>query len=352
VTTPELPESTAANAPKPLPERRKGAWRRPGAVVAVVALALLGWQWLETRQRLADMHDEVARRLADADAVAKESRVVARNTQEAHAVLLGKVATLEAQLAEMQGQHAALDTLYKELVKSSDERLLAEVEQGVAIAAQQLRLAGNVEAALIALSGIDARLVKAARPQLAPLRHLIARDIDRLKALPGVDVPNLAGKLEAIAAGIDSLPLAYDRRPQQAAAPATAPAGTGFWQSLWADFVSELRQLIRVERIESHGLADPALLSPTQGFFLRENLKLRLVNARLSLLARDGRAFREDLRQATQLLERYFDGTAKPVQTALSTLRGMQSASVGAELPSLGETLDAVRNFKVARGGK
>jgi uroporphyrin-III C-methyltransferase len=352
VTTPELPESAAAAAPKSQPERRKGAWRRPGAVIAVVALALLGWQWFETRQRLADMHDELARRLADGDAVAKESRVVARNTQEAHAVLQGKVATLEAQLAEMQGQHAALDALYKDLVKSSDDRLLAEVEQGVAIASQQLRLAGNIEAALIVLSGIEARLTKAARPQLTPLRQLISRDIERLKASPGLDVPNLTSKIESIAASIDSLPLAFDRRPQQAAAPSPTSAGTGFWQSLLSDFVNELRQLIRVERIESHGLADPGLLSPSQSFFLRENLKLRLVNARLSLLSRDGRAFREDLRQATQSLERYFDGSTKPVQAALTTLRGMQSASVGAELPSLGETLDAVRNFKVARGGK
>jgi uroporphyrin-3 C-methyltransferase len=352
VTTPELPEPVAAPAPKPLPERRKGAWRRPAAVIAVVALALLGWQWLETRQRLADMHDEVAKRLADADAVAKESRVVARNTQEAHAVLQGKVAKLEAQLAEMQGQHAALDTLYKDLVKSSDERLLAEVEQGVAIAAQQLRLAGNVESALIALAAIDARLAKAARPQLAPLRQLVGRDIEKLKALPGVDVPGLTTKLETIATVIDTLPLAYDRRPRAEEAAAAPPVATGFWQSLWTDFANELRQLIRVERIDAHGLADPGLLSPSQGFFLRENLKLRLVNARLSLLARDGRAFREDLKQATQLLERYFDGAAKPVQSALATLRGMQTANVGAELPGLNETLDAVRNFKVARGGK
>jgi uroporphyrin-3 C-methyltransferase len=353
VTTPELPEPVAAPAPKTLPERRKGAWRRPASVIAVVALALLGWQWFETRQRLADVQEELARRLADADAVAKESRVVARNTQEAQAVLQGKLARLEAQLAETQGQQVAFDALYKELARSSDERLLAEVEQGVAMAAQQLRLAGNVEAALIALTATENRLARASRPQFAPLRQLINRDIVRLKALPGADVPGLTSKLEAIAAGIDNLPLAYDRRPQaEPAKPAGSPVQPGFWRSLAADFWQELRQLVRVERIDAHGLADPGLLSPSQGFFLRENLKLRLVNARLALLTRDGRAFREDLRQATQWLERYFDGSAKPVQTALATLRGMQSASVGAELPALNETLDAVRNFKVARAGK
>ena len=357
MTTPELPEPAApvagAPVPQPLPERRKGAWRRPATVIAVVALALLGWQWLETRQRLAEVQEEMAKRLADNDAVVKESRVVARNTQEAHAVLQGKVATLEAQLAELQGQHVAFDTLSRELARSSDERLLAEVEQGVAMAAQQLRLAGNVEAALIVLSGVEARLTRTARPQFAPLRQMIVRDIERLKASPGADVPGLTIKLEGIIAGIDALPLAYERRPRpEPMRPVAPPTQVGFWQSLAMDFWSELRQLVRVERIDSAGHADPALLSPSQSMFLRENLKLRLGHARLALLTRDGRAFREDARQATLWLERYFDGSAKPVQAALVILRGLQSANVGAELPALNETLDAVRNFKVARGGK
>lgn len=353
MTTPELPEAVAAPAPKTLPERRTGAWRRPATVIAVVALALLAWQWLETRQRLVDMREEVAKRLADSDAVAKEGRVVARNTQEAHAVLQAKLAALEVQLSELQGQHVAFDALYKELAKSSDERLLAEVEQGVAMAAQQLRLAGNVEAALIALSGVEARLVRTARPQFAPLRQMIVRDIERLKALPGADVPGLTVKLEGIGAGIDALPLAYERRPQSEPARSTVPpTQVGFWQALATDFWNELRQLVRVERIDSPNHADPGLLSPSQSLFLRENLRLRLGHARLALLTRDGRAFHEDLRQATLWLERYFDGSAKSVQAALATLRGMQTANVGAELPTLNETLDAVRNFKVARDRK
>jgi uroporphyrin-3 C-methyltransferase len=352
VTTPELPEPAAAPAPQTLPERRKGAWRRPGAVIAVVALALLGWQWLETRQRLADVQEELSRRLADNDAVVKESRVVARNTQDAHTVLQGKVALLEAQLAEMQGQQQATEALYKEMVKSSDERLLAEVDQGVAMAAQQLRLAGNVEAALIVLSGVETRLARTARPQFVGLHKLISRDIERLKSQPGADVPGLTTRLEGIIASIDTLPLAYERRPKPEPPPAGPPAEVGFWQSLAFDFWHELRQLVRVERIDSPNHADPGLLSPKQGFFLRENLRLRLVNARLALLTRDGRAFREDMRQAALWLERYFDGSAKPVQSALASLRALQATNVGADLPGLNETLDAVRNFKLTREKK
>jgi uroporphyrin-3 C-methyltransferase len=356
VTTPELPDPAAAPAaPKAPPENRWDVWRRPASVIAVVALALLAWQWFETRERLAEVQMELARRLSDTDAVVKESRVVSRNTEEAQTVLQSKVAMLEAQQAEMLGQQAAFDALHKELTRSNDDRLLAEIEQGVSIAAQQLRLAGDVRAALIVLSGLDVRLARAARPQFTPLRQMIARDIERLEALPEADVPGLTQKLETLVAGIDSLPLAYEQRPKPKTEPAEPVAekpATGFWQSLISDFSQGLRGLVRIERIDSSGHADPGLLSPSQDFFLRENLKLRLGYARLALLTRDGRAFHEDIRQASQWLERYFDSGAKSVQTALATLRGMQEANVGVKLPMLNETLDAVRNFKLVRGGK
>ncbi|MDR2000155.1 MAG: uroporphyrinogen-III C-methyltransferase [Zoogloeaceae bacterium] len=346
------PESTEIIVvPQAPPENRRAAWRRPASVIAAVALALLAWQWLETRERLTGMQTELAKRLLDSDAVAKESQIVARNTQEAEVALQAKVALLEAQLAEVQGQQAAFDTLYKEFSRTGDDRLLAEIEREVAIAAQQLRLAGDVQAALIALSDAEARLARAARPQFAPLRQMIAHDIERLKALPEADVPRLTQKLETLIAGVDALPLAYERHPKAEPVKTEETASTGFWQSLAADFWQELRGLVRVERIDS-SQADPGLLSPSQSVFVRENLKLRLGYARLALMIRDGRAFHEDVRQAGLWLERYFDGSVQPVQTALATLRGMQEASVGAELPALSETLDAVRNFKVARSGK
>ncbi|HZV54157.1 MAG TPA: uroporphyrinogen-III C-methyltransferase [Rhodocyclaceae bacterium] len=347
---PELPEPTVPPKPAAGPN---SAWRRPAALIAVIALALLGWQWLETRQRLANVQEELAKRLADSDAVAKESRVVARQTQEAQAALQAKIGALEAKLAETQGQQLALDAVYQDLSKSGDERLLSEVEQSVTIAAQQLRLAGNVEAALIALTGAEARLARAARPQFLGLRKLVARDIERLKALPSADVPGLAMKLEGIIVVVDTLPLAYERRPTvEPAKAAASPAEMSFWRSLMADFWAEVRQLVRIERIDAPGHADPALLSPSQGFFLRENLKLRLVDARLALLARDGRSFREDVRQSAEWLERYFDGSAKNVVGSLATLKKLQAVDVGIEVPGLNETLDALRNFKLAKEKK
>jgi len=267
--------------------------------------------------------------------------------------------------------------MYQEMSRVRDNRLLAEIEQDLAIATQQLQLAGNVEAALIALQGAEARLAKSAQPQFLPLRKLIARDIERLKSLPGADVSGIALKLDAMLASIGSLPLAFEQRP---AAPAkavtTKPTGAGkteaakppaaesavvppavsaltdttAWSGLlrtWlAEVWHEVRQLVRIERIDR---PDPGLLSPRETFFLRENLRLRLLSARLALLARDGRSFQSDLKQADEWLAHYFDTQNGTVQDMQATLRKLIKLDVMREPVELNETLSALRNFKLSR---
>ncbi len=319
--------------------------RNPLVIIAAIALGLLAWQWMETRARFSSVQEELAKRLATSDATAQESRALAKQGQESLLALQAKVGALEASLAQTQSQQVALDAMYQELSRSRDERLLAEIEQSLAIAAQQLQLAGNVEAALIALHSADDRLARAAQPQLLPLRKLVTRDLDRLRALPVADISGIAVKLESLVAVIDTLPLAFEQRPRPAVAAVKKESGN-VWQTFWQDFWTDVRQLVRVERVDR---TDPTLVSPSQAFFLRENLKLRLVNARLALLSRDGRSFREDTRQAGEWLERYFDTRARPVQSAQTSLKGLAALDIARDLPSLDDTLNAVRNFKTAR---
>ena len=338
---------TSAARPAPL-QRARSLLRQAAAWLALAALALAGWQWFDTRARMAELHEEVARRLAAGDAAAGEARALSRQNQEALAALQAKAGALEAKLAESQSQQAALDAMVQELTRNRDERLLAEIEQALNTAAQQLQLVGNVEAALIALQGADQRLAGAGRAQLLPLRKVIVRDIERLKALPLADTPGIALRIEGVIGAIDAMPLAFEAKPRIEPAqgrfvPASAP---GYWERLLGELWQELKSLIRIERLDR---PDPALLSPTHAFFLRENLKLRLVNARLSLLQRNGKSFRQDIRQAQAWIERYFDTRAKPVQTALATLRQLAAADVGATLPNLQESLTTLRNLKTAR---
>lgn len=337
-------------APASQPARDRSLWwtvAHPAMVIAVLALGLLGWQWFETRARLDQLQVELAKRLAQSEEAANEARVLGKHSQELVQALTAKVGALDASLAESQSHQAALEAMYQELSRSRDERVLAEVEQAVSIAAQQLQLAGNVEAALIALQGADARLATADRAQFLPLRKVLGRDIERLKALPMADVPGVAVRLESIIEAVDTLPLAFEAKPRsEAATTAASDADKGFWLELANDLWSEIRQLVRVERMDR---PDPGLLAPANVFFLRENLKLRLINARLALLQRDGRMFREDVKQAREWLERYFDPRAKAVQNAVVTLDQLSGIHLALNLPSLEDSLTALRNYKLAR---
>ena len=362
VDQPSASVSPAVPAPEraapPAGKAWRGAWKNPWLIVALVALALASWQWIETRARLARTQQELARRLADSDTVARESRALSKMTQEQLAALQGKLGELEAKVAESKSQQATLETLYRDLARNRDEWALAEVEQGVTLAAQQLQLAGNVPGAMLALQAADVRLAGNTRPQFIGLRKVLLRDLERLRALPQIDLAGINLRLESVIVAVDALPFAVDARPRDegwarlaAAAPAasTDKGALAYWQQLAAQFWAELRSLVRIQRFDRE---EPALLAPGQAFFLRENLKLRLLNARLALLGHDQWTFRNELKQAQSWLDRYFDGREPSVQTAQGSLKQLSSAEINIDLPNLNESLSAIKNFKLGKEGR
>jgi uncharacterized protein HemX len=347
-----------ADEPAPAKVQSRSRWTYPVLLAALAAVA--AGLWLDTRGRIGTTQEELARRLRDIEADSKEARTLARQSQEALREALGKLAALETRLSESQSQQLALEALYQELARNRDEWQLAEIEQVLAIAQQQLQLSGNVRAALLALQLAENRLSRADRPQFLPVRRALARDIERLKSLPTLDVPGLSLALDRLIASIDALPLAYEERVQRAEeraarggaakdakdAKAPAPAEEGYFTRLGGEIWKELRGLVVVRRVDA---PEPPLVPPQQAYFLRENLKLRLLSARVELLTRNEAGYREDLRTAQAWIQRYFDARAKSSQAALAQLKQLAAATVGFEPPSIADSLEAVRNFKSRR---
>ncbi len=317
------------------------------AVLALIALALLAMQWYTSRSAVEGLRHEVAKKLSETDTLNKESRVVAEQARQASSDVQVKIGVLESRLAESQSQQIALEALYQELSRNPDEVAYAEIEQSLLIASQQLQLAANVKAALIALTNADARLQRMARPQLTALRKALNRDIDRLQALPHVDTIGIAVKLDNVITAVDTLPLVMEVRPPEAAAteaPGDQPANA--WRRFWSEAWTELKQLMRVQHMDR---PEMPLLSPAQTFFLRENLKLRLLGARLSLLSRDQASYKADLKSAREWIAKYYDTREKSVSNALATLRNLHDSDISIELPDISATLDALRNLRMAR---
>jgi len=339
------PEATATDV-----AAARSLWQRSLDRPTRLLLAVLGvvvvWFCIETRLELSGLREDVALRFKDTSSDSKEARTAARLAQEAVHEAQAKLAQIETRVQEAQSQQLALETLYQELSRSRDEWVVAETEQILSMASQQLQLAGNVQAALVALQTADARLARSDRPQFLPLRKALSRDIERLKLVPNIDVNGIALRIDQAIAAVDSLPLAYEARPVVSDSPTPPPAQTGFWQRLIDELVNEMRQLVRIQQVDR---VDAAVLAPGQAYFLRENLKLRLLNARLALLSRNDASYREDMRIAQAWTERYFDSRARAVTVFATGLKTLAGSAVASELPSVADSLSAVRSFKLAR---
>jgi uroporphyrin-3 C-methyltransferase len=358
---PDLPQPPhyAAGTADPMAPYLRNRNGRIGYVLLAVLALLLALQWWSGRSELRQLRREMAQRLQTGDTVATESRTIARTVQDDVKELQAKVSVLEGKQVEGQSQQLALEQLYQELSRNSDDWALAEIEQVLSTASQQLQLAGNVQGALIAMQNADARLSRSDKPQFITIRRALARDMEKLKALPSVDVTGIALRLDSLISQVDRLPLLADEKPALPATPAkngAAAAGeaaapgpawlTGLndkWQSFSSEMWTEIRQLLRVRTVDT---PDALMLSPSQAYYVRENLKLRLLSARLALLSRNENAFRSDLMAAQDTINRYFDTRARQTQSAQTLLKQVQASDLTIEMPTLNESLGAVRNYK------
>ncbi|MET3554435.1 fused uroporphyrinogen-III synthase HemD/membrane protein HemX [Burkholderia sp. 567] len=265
-----------------------------------------------------------------------------------------QLAQLDGKLADAQSAQQALQQQYQDLSRNRDAWMLEEVDQMLSSASQQLQLTGNTQLALIALQNADARLATSQSAQAVTVRKALAQDIEKLKAAPSADLTGLAIKLDDAIAKIDALPLSGEAIVQHAApkaAPADAAssvaADTPRWKVWWHDFSAglgeQLKGLVQVRRIDN---ADAMLASPDQGYFVRENVKLRLLTARLSLLSRNDTAMKADLHAAQASLGKYFDPASKDTQTVQDLLRQVDGASLTVAVPNLNTSLNAVQQFK------
>ena len=375
-TLPEQPAPAAAAAePMPAPPAPPApsvaqTLQQPLVLAVIVLFVALLFQTWSSHSQLRSLREEMARRLQKGDASNAETGAIVRNAQEANKELQAKVGLLESKQVEAQSQQLALEQLYQDLSKNRDEWALSEIEQVLSTASQQLQLAGNVSGALIALQNADRSLSRSDKPQFITIRRAIAKDMEKLKALPIVDSVGVAVRIDNVIAQVDTLPMLSDEKPTlPAAAPrklprpdlvlkankggkeAPAPAQPNPWlqsiEDTWNSWSSEMwvdvRQLIRVRTVDT---PDALMLSPSQAYFLRENLKLRLLNARMALLSRNEAAFRSDLIAAQDAVTKYFDTRAKATQTVQALLRQVQGSNLAIEMPTLADSLNAVRNYK------
>jgi uroporphyrin-3 C-methyltransferase len=333
----------AAELPSTPPASQSGLVVGLGAV-ALAALVASGLLW----QKLSGIQEQLARQSADTGALSQEARAVAKQAQEQARDAAARVSVFDARLSEVALQRTQLEELMQSLSRSRDENLVVDIESSIRLAQQQAQLTGSVEPLLAALKSADQRVTRAAQPRLTPLLRAIGRDIDRIKGAAVSDTPGLLVKLDELVHLADELVLANAVATVNGIGSAKPPMADNVpsWWRQSLQVLDEARGLLRVSRIEQ---AEAALLSPEQSFFVRENFKLKLLNARLGLLARQIESSRADLAAASASLVKYFDANSRKTQVALALLQQVQGQMKTLQLPRVDETLAALATAAAGR---
>jgi uroporphyrin-3 C-methyltransferase len=330
-------------------------------LLALLALAALVLAW-RAQDRVQALEQELVRRQQDSQTQATEAGLLARQAQELSRDAVAKATLLEVRVAEVAQQRGQLEELIQSLSRSRDENLVADLDAGVRVALQQTAITGSAEPLVAALKAADERLARVNQPRLEPVRRAIARDVDRIKAVGVADIASLAVKLDEAVRLADEAPLLVIEAPRseartagpvsasssRGAAKPTPPAPVGglgaaaaeWWQGLWKEVVA----LVRVTRIDQ---PEAMLLAPEQSYFLRENLKLKLLNARLALLSRQFDIAQADLQGAIVATERHFDRSARKTVALLDLLRSVAVQTRQAGVPRPDDTLSALATAAV-----
>ncbi|NUE65714.1 uroporphyrinogen-III C-methyltransferase [Snodgrassella sp. ESL0253] len=319
-------------------------------VLSLLALGASGFLFVEGQNQLKTQQLQFDHKIDNAGIDASKTAATVETG-------LARIDGLSRQLQELQSQQKTqgenvdrLTRAYQELVKSRTDWLVDEIEATLNLASQQLLISGNVPVAVNVLENLDNRLSRFDQPQLLPIKKAISSDLENLKNRPYLDTASASLRLNRLESAVAGLPLVVDGQLKPGTAPATATINpnASWWQRTWQTTMHSLRGMVEVRHINHN---DSMLMSPEQIYFVRENLRLRLLDARIALIQRRGEVYVADLNGAEATVKQYFDGSSVATQSWLKELVQLKMLNVQTNQDSnLSASLAAVREYQNQSG--
>lgn len=338
------------NTNLPVADRRKPSFfANTALVLGIIALLALAWLWISTHQQFNAIEKSLSEKLEAYQAIDQQSLALAKQAEERSTQANARTVILEQKLEESRDQQDVLQTLYDQLAENREATAVAEVEQLLTIANQQLQLVGNIKSALLALQAADKRLEPLNLPRANQLRDTLAVEIENLRQLPQVDVVGMSAELEALANLCATLPLISERKPTQniqiIQENKSNAAKLNFLQKMIYPIWEDIKHLVTAERIDK---LEPPLLPADHAFYLRENLKLRLLTARVALLQHDEATYKADLATITAWISQYYDTKHPHAIQAFKLLKKLSSSNIDIQMPQLTESIAAINRYKLS----
>ncbi len=389
--TPPPDDSLAAPAKLP---RKRGTGQSWATTLAMLFLMLaiglgaaLWWQqkrFDQSVREIAGQFQSQGSLLADAKRDARQATAMV----DSHA---GRIAQLERAVREGQIQYSALEQAWQTFNKGMDDAILAsDVDRLLGLASQQLRLAGNVNNAIVSLETALAMLVRADRPAFSGVQRAISLDLDVLRAVPIVDATVITSRLESLMVLISRAPLLVpdgvaplttksDDNASTAAGSASAPVGKaaaqttpasspkselvgqhpGEEKSWWRDSLNEiyswssramsflrheLAGVIQVQRVND---PNALLVSAEQAAQLRANLRSRVLTAQLALMMNQPEIWKTELAAIDQTISTRFDPRSADVSAAQRLVKDLLQTPISIKLPDVSSSLAALESARM-----
>jgi len=345
-----------------------------------IALGSALW-WQQKRfdqsvREIAGQFQSQGAQLSDAKRDARQATAMA----DSHAA---RIAQLERSVREGQIQYTALEQAWQTFNKGMDDAILAsDVDRLLGLASQQLRLAGNVNNAIVSLETALAMLVRADRPAFAGVQRAISMDLDVLRAVPVVDATVITARLESLMTLVSKAPLlvpdsavpavsradnvsspatlagpkAENATPAPSSAPSESVSDPSWWRPYWREIYSwpsrlgaflreELAGVIQVQRVN-----DPSalLVSAEQAAQLRANLRSRVLTAQLALMMNQQDIWKTELAAIEQAITTRFDPKSSDVVAARRLVAELIQTPISVKLPDVSASLAALESARMA----
>ena len=342
-----MPESNNLpqnNAPVIIKQSGGKALAAGATVLALLSLGASGFLFVQGQNVLKNQELEFNQKIDKAALGESENASLLKDNLNRQTAIQAELDRLNNGQKNNSDQILQLQKAYQELLKGRINWLVDEAESMLNTASQQLMLSGNLQGAVSVLEHIDSRLSRFEQPELIPIKQAISNDLAALKNRPYVDISATALRLDRLESGISGLPLVLDGVLKPGAAPVEAANSGTWWENTWEKSLNALKGLVEVRHLDSN---DAMLISPDQTYFIRENLRLRLLDARIALLQHNGEVYQSDLNNVEATVKQYFDSKSPATQSWLKELAELKALDVRMiSDDSLKASLSAVRAYQ------
>ncbi|MCM0036237.1 MAG: uroporphyrinogen-III C-methyltransferase [Burkholderiaceae bacterium] len=339
----------------------------------LIALVAAGVAWFQ-QKRFESIGREVATQLQTLTTQVSDARKDSSQALSLAQSQVSRIAQLEQANLEAKSQYLALEQLWAGANKGTEDAILAnDLDRLLTTASQQLKLAGNVNNAIVTLEAAQSLLIRADRSRFAVVQRTVSLDLDRLRSVPLLDVPQLSNRLEALSALVARAPLllpdaASPKVVTESSAPQPPSASLlpsksssneaqpsaqdtkAWWETaldrslVWSKafavmIAREFAEVVSIQRVSD---ANALLMSPEQGALLRANLRTRILTAQMALLMHQAPIWKMELSQIEQSLTARYDPKSSETVAALRLVRELSAIQIAIPLPDISGSLAAL----------